>query len=442
MIMKLEYQSWGKTPRAVQEIVSLSSCDDTFPLEAIRGKTVLPRGNGRSYGDCCLNDGGVLLDLAGLNRIIDFNAETGVIRCEAGVLLSDILEIIVPRGWFIPATPGTRLVTVGGAIANDVHGKAHHHDGTFGRHVLRFELLRSDGRRLVCSPNENGEWFSATIGGLGLTGVILWAEIALKPVPGPYIDQVTIKCANLDEFFTVSDDYDEKFEYTVSWLDCTASGNRLGRALYMGGNHADVASTKVVRKSVHGLSFPFEPPVSLVNGLTLRAFNVLYYHKQIRRRVKSRMHYAPFFYPLDTIGNWNRMYGPRGFYQFQCVIPSECGRDAVRELLQTITGSGAGSFLAVMKIFGNIESPGILSFPRAGVTLAVDFPNRGSRTLALLNRLEAIVGAADGRLYPAKDACMSAESFNRYYPQWRNLLPYIDPLFSSSFWRRVTAAVP
>lgn len=436
--MKRHYQSWGRYPPAEQEVVRLWSRHDPLTLEAGGGKTALPRGNGRSYGDSCLNDGGLLIDARGLDHFIAFDAANGVLRCEAGVLLADILKLVVPKGWFVAATPGTQLITVGGAIANDVHGKAHHQDGTFGRHVRCFELLRSDGSRLLCSPSENPEWYRATIGGLGLTGVILWAEIALKPIATPYIDAETIKCANLAEFFEVSGDSDRDYEYTVAWLDCTALGPGLGRALFSRGNHAAVNNGKALSAPGRSFTFPFQPPVSLVNGLTLRAFNKLYYHRQRKRRQQAIVHYAPFFYPLDAMLEWNRLYGPNGFFQYQCVVPKTDGQGAVRELLERISSSGEGSFLAVMKIFGDIKSPGILSFPCAGVTLAVDFPNRGQRTLALMERLDAVVREAGGRVYPAKDARMNAESFQRYYPHWRELLPFIDPEFSSSFWRRVT----
>jgi len=436
--MTQAYQSWGRYPRVQQEVVRLWSRHGPLRLETGGGKTALPRGNGRSYGDSCLNDGGVLIDARGLDHFIAFDATEGVLRCESGVLLADILKLVVPRGWFLAATPGTQLVTVGGAIANDVHGKAHHQDGTFGRHVRRFELLRSDGSRLICSPDENPDWYRATIGGLGLTGVIVWAEIALKPIASPYIDAETIKCADLAEFFQVSADSDTDYEYTVAWLDCTARGGGLGRALFSRGNHAPAGSRASPAAPGRRLSFPFQPPVSLVNGLTLRAFNKLYYHRQRKRREKAIVHYEPFFYPLDAVREWNRLYGPKGFFQYQCVVPKSDGQAAVRELLERVGYSGEGSFLAVMKEFGDIQSPGILSFPCSGVTLAVDFPNRGARTLALMESLDSVVREAGGRVYPAKDARMSAASFQHYYPHWRQLVPFIDPVFSSSFWRRVT----
>jgi FAD/FMN-containing dehydrogenase len=438
--MTRRYHSWGRYPRIRQRVVRLWARHDPLPLQGLDDMSLLPFGNGRSYGDSCLNDGGALIDVRGLDRFIAFDPSTGILRCEAGVLLAEILELAVPQGWFVPATPGTQLATVGGAIANDVHGKAHHRDGTFGRHVRCFELLRSDGARLICSPTENSEWYAATIGGLGLTGVILWAELALKPIANPYIDAETIKCGSLDEFFAVSRESDQGYEYTVAWLDCTARGRKLGRALFNRGNHARADLADKPRAPGRGHAVPITPPVSLVNGLSLRAFNTLYYHHQCARRHRAIVHYVPFFYPLDALLEWNRIYGPRGFFQYQCVLPAPDGEAAVREVLDRIAASGEGSFLAVIKMFGDLRSPGILSFPRAGVTLAVDFPNRGARTLALMAGLDGVVRAAGGRVYPAKDARMSAESFVRYYPQWRELVPYVDPRFSSSFWRRVTEA--
>lgn len=431
------YASWGRYPRLRQEAVHLRWRDEPLPLAGHEGRRVLPYGNGRSYGDSCLNEGGVLLDGRGLDRLIAFDPATGVLRCEAGVLFAAILELVVPQGWFIPATPGTQLLTVGGAIANDVHGKGHHRDGTFGSRVRCFELLRSDGARLLCSPAENPDWFAATIGGLGLTGVILWAEVQLKRIANPFIDSETIRCRSLDEFLAVSGESDRDYEYTVAWIDCVARGRALGRGLFMRGNHAP-ALCGARPRAPGRRSFPVEPPVSLVNGLSLRAFNFLYYHRQLRPRERSVVHYAPFFYPLDAIDRWNRMYGPRGFLQYQCAVPWGPGEAAMREILERIAASGLGSFLGVVKVFGARRSPGLLSFPRPGITLALDFPNRGPKTFALLERLDEVTRQAGGAVYPAKDARMSPESFRAYYPQWEQLKPFIDPRFSSSFWRRVT----
>ena len=430
------YQSWGRIDFGPQTGVRFD--DRLSPLpDTEAGKTLLPYGNGRSYGDSCLNTGGVLIDCRHLDRFISFDTETGVLRCEAGVLLADILDVAVPRGWFPPVSPGTRFVTVGGAIANDVHGKNHHVAGTFGCHVRGFELLRSNGERLRCSPDENREYFQATIGGLGLTGAVTWAELQLKPVANPYIDQEVIRFRDLAEFFRLSEESDGEFEYTVAWIDCLAKGSSLGRGLFVRGNHARAAAGTTAKKPGRSLSVPIAPPLSLVNGLSLRAFNTLYFHKQRGGEVASQMHYQPFFYPLDAVANWNRMYGPKGFYQYQCVLPAADGEAGMTEILQAVTAAGMGSFLAVLKLFGDIASPGLLSFPRPGVTLALDFPNNGDKVRALLDRLDAITGNYGGAVYPAKDARMSPEIFHKAYPGLDEFADYIDPAFSSSFWRRI-----
>lgn len=400
----------------------------------------MPFGNGRSYGDSCLNEGGVLLDARGLDRFIAFDAATGVVVCEAGVLLDEILQLAVPRGWFLPVTPGTRYVTVGGAIANDVHGKNHHRTGTFGGHVRRFELMRSDGTRLICSSEQHSEWYRATIGGLGLTGLVLWAEVALRPIYNPYMSVETIRYRRLEDFFALSKDSDQDFEYTVAWLDCMAGDSQLGRGIFMRANHAPALCRAQPRERRRHLRMPVDIPFSLVNKASLETFNWLYYHKAPKARRREIVHHVSFFYPLDAIAGWNRIYGRKGFMQYQCVIPFADGPGAVREVLTRIAASGAGSFLSVMKVFGDKASPGLMSFPRPGVTIALDFANHGDRTLRLLEALDRIVADAHGAVYPAKDARMSAASFDRYFPNWREFAPYIDPRFSSSFWRRVTRA--
>lgn len=429
-----EYRAWGRlTPPATDVAELPRRPEDVWDLA--EGARLLPFGNGRSYGDCCLNTSGRLVDCRAASRILAFDEERGVMRCEGGVLLSEILERALPAGWFLPVTPGTKLVTVGGAIANDVHGKNHHRAGTFGRHVLRLELLRSDGRT-VYEPGDPSPWFSATVGGLGLTGIVLWADIQLKSVPGPLIHQETVRFGGLDDFFSLSEESDDHFEYTVSWIDCLAKGPKAGRGWFFRGNHMDDGRGDVRRR--RSLRFLLEPPVALVNGLSLRAFNLLYYHRPVP--APGPVHYEPFFYPLDSILDWNRMYGPRGFYQFQCVVPRAVGREAMAEILRQIGRSGQGSFLAVLKMFGDVASPGLLSFPRPGPTLALDFPNRGAKTRGLLGRLESVVREAGGALYPAKDATMSPEAFVAAYPAWEALESLRDPAISSDFWRRVTGA--
>ena len=432
----MRYRSWGGMGGKHQTALPLIW--ETDPFLDTGGRSALPFGNGRSYGDSCLNEGGVLLDAKGLNRFLSFDLSSGILRLESGILLSEILDLSVPSGWFLPVTPGTRFVTVGGAIANDVHGKNHHRAGTFGRHVRQLALLRSDGSRIVCSSDKNGDLFSATVGGLGLTGVILWAEIALKRIRSPIIRSETIRFENLEEFFELSDESDRDYEYTVSWIDCLGRGQALGRGLFMRGNHAAPFETfRLPTAGRKNPGIPFPLPFSLVNALTLRGFNTLYYWKNRKRLTTTVGSYEPFFYPLDGVGHWNRLYGRKGFFQYQCVVPKRGREEAIREILKTISRSGEGSFLAVLKAFGDVPSPGLLSFPRPGVTLALDFPNRGEKTLALLDRLDKIVSAAGGAVYPAKDARMAGESFRQFFPRWEEFLRHKDPGLSSEVWRRV-----
>ena len=411
-----------------------------LPSVGQEDKYVLPFGNGRSYGDSCLNDGEILLDTRGLDRLMSFDAEKGILCCEAGALLSDIFPIIIPKGWFVPVTPGTKFVTIGGAIANDVHGKNHHRAGSFGCHVRRFELLRSDGARLICSPGENADWFRATIGGLGLTGMITWAEVQLKAIPGSLIAAESIRFNNLDEFFEISAASDSDYEYTVGWVDCLAGGEALGRGIFIRGNHTPSPLTYNGRIVPRFLRVPFELPSDLLNAFVLRLFNSTYYYRHLKKHTARAVHLDPFFYPLDAIKDWNKAYGRRGFLQYQCVVPPEEGESAIRKILKQISAAREGSFLCILKVFGDRPSPGMLSFPRKGFTLALDFPNRGHKTFNLLNGIDEIVQQAGGAVYPAKDARMSAQSFQKYFPQWKAFSTYMDPMFSSSFWRRVTSA--
>ncbi|MFL6604082.1 MAG: FAD-dependent oxidoreductase [Steroidobacteraceae bacterium] len=424
--------SWGNVIRAEHSLARLQSRHEGFPR--IEGaETVLPYGNGRSYGDSCLNVGAGLVQTRGLDKFIEFDRNKGVLACEAGVLLADILQLVVPAGWFVPVSPGTCYVTVGGAIANDVHGKNHHGFGTFARHVRRMELLRSDGQRIMCSSSENAEWFAATAGGLGLTGIVTWAELQLRRVPGALMDVETIRFHHLDEFLALCADSDTRFEYTVAWVDCLGRGKRLGRGLFQRANHAPGQAQLQPRQ----LAVPCMPPFSLVNAASLRVFNTAYYYLPVKDRRQARIGYAPFFYPLDGILHWNRLYGPHGLYQYQCVIPGAAGPEATAHLLQAIARSGQGSFLAVLKMFGPLSSPGMLSFPQQGITLALDFPNRGERLERLFNELDAIVRQAGGRLYPAKDGRMPGSLFRSGFARWQEFSRYIDPRCSSTFWRRV-----
>ncbi len=438
----MSYKSWGNFPSAQQKVERLEWSGDAKLSMGEGENSLLPYAHGRSYGDSCLNDGGTLLDVSGLERLIAFDSKTGVLRAEPGMSLEQLLAFAVPKGFFLPVTPGTKYVSLGGAVANDIHGKNHHRAGTFGRHVRAFELGRSDGTQLVCTPTQNADLFRATIGGLGLTGLILWVELKLRRINTAQIDNESIKFANLEEFFTVSADSDEAFEYTVAWVDCTAQGKKLGRGLFSRGNHA-AEPGPLIASPPPKFTAPFDAPNLLLNSWTVNAFNAVYYGKQQRRVVSKRSHYEGFFYPLDAIGDWNRIYGPRGFLQYQFVIPYNGDIGLIQEVFERIAASKMGTFLAVLKMFGDLPSPGLLSFPRPGVTLALDFPNEGARTFALLNGLDTLMRGHGGRVYPAKDARMSPASFQTFYPEWKAFSQYIDPRFSSSFWRRVTAdAVP
>jgi len=303
--------------------------------------------------------------------------------------------------------------------------------------VTCLELMRSTGERVLCSPERNADLFRATIGGLGLTGLILWAEIRLKRVPGPAIAMERIRFACLEEFLDLSSS-DQAYEYTVAWVDCLARGRRLGRGLFLRGDHA---SQSLTSRDTHDarLKVPIDLPSGFINRTTLALFNACYYRSQLRTKLRKTVHYQPFFFPLDGIGEWNRLYGRRGFFQYQCVVPDDLGRTIAAVLAQVALSSETPA-LAVLKRFGSIQSPGLMSFPRPGITLAIDFANRGPATLALLEQLDRLVVDAGGAVYPAKDARMSAASFRRFFPGWEAFASHVDPKFSSSFWRRVTAA--
>lgn len=423
--------SWGRYPKVDSRLLPVR--DRTSALPDFDG-TALPFGNGRSYGDSCLNPGGTLLGTRSLDHFIDFDPETGILDCEAGVLLSEIIAVTLPRGWFFPVTPGTRFVTIGGAIANDVHGKNHPKAGSFGAHVVDFELLRSDGQRIQCSRDSYGDWFRATIGGLGLTGVITRARIRLRRVPGLQMEVDTQRFNRLADFFDLSQATSER-EYSVAWVDCLARGHQLGRGVFMAADHAGGIGKA---RAGGGLRLPVDPPFSLVNAVSLRAFNTAYFHRAPQVAKRTQAHYTSYFYPLDGVTEWNRMYGPRGFLQYQCVIPGVDARAATAELLDRIAASGQGSFLVVLKQLGDHPPEGMLSFPRAGTTLALDFPFRGKATLDLLSALDNVVMAAGGGLYPAKDARMPAAMFNATFPEWQAFQKFMDPRFSSGLWRRVT----
>lgn len=438
-----EYQSWGRYPYVSEQRVRQIFWPDDARRALQKPGSFLPRGAGRSQGDVCLNEKGTLLDVQSLNRFVDWNSQEGRLVCEAGVTLADVLKLVLPDGWFLPVTPGTKYATVGGAIANDVHGKNHHRSGTFGCHVRRFGLLRSTGEEVTCSPEENKELYRATIGGLGLTGVILWAEIRLVKVVSQMIDEEVIKMKSIDDFFILAEESDKNFDYTVAWLDCQAQGKKLGRGLFIRGNHAvqpaDLAEWRSWYKAK--ARWPLAGPPGLMNKWSVRAFNEVFYRKSIGKKVGHQVHFNKFFYPLDVVNNWNLVYGRSGFLQYQVVIPRDKCEAAIREILMEVSQSGRASFLSTLKYFGDIKSPGLMSFPRPGLVLAIDFIDASPETLALLDRLDKVAMKSGGAVNPSKDGRMPDRVFKSSFPRWAVFEKHIDPKISSSFWRRVTGVL-
>jgi FAD/FMN-containing dehydrogenase len=435
------FESWGRYPKYGARLVPVHWRQD-FPaaLQDSAGDRSLAVGMGRSYGDSCLLNDGDLLVTTGMNRLIAFDPETGLFTAEAGLTLAQILDFAVPRGFFLPLTPGTKYVTLGGAIANDVHGKNHHVAGTFGRHVTQFELVRSDGSKRLCSPTENPDWYAATIGGLGLTGFITWAQLRLKPIVSRMMDYECIQFHGVDEFLDLTRHYSHT-QFTVSWVDCASRGRNFARGLFMFGDHSKEPGP-LGQSPEPKLVFPFDAPGFALNHTTVSLFNTLFFHKQITAHLKTQVDYEPFFYPLDKVLHWNRMYGARGLLQFQYAIPWEHAREGTIAILRAIANSGLASFLAVLKAFGDVPSPGLLSFPQPGITLALDFPIKPGITFPLFERLADMTLEFGGRLYPAKDAAMTAAQFQTFYPHWRQLLEFKDPMLTSSFWERVTGDMP
>lgn len=429
--------SWGRYPRLKQTAHPLFWGDDLSPaLDNVIANhgTTLAYGNGRSYGDSCLAVSDHVLHMRSLDRFIRVDWKKGTVLAEAGVTLAEILSLSIPNGWFLSVSPGTQFVTLGGAIANDVHGKNHHLRGTFGNHVLGFNLFRL-GEILDCSPTKNSELYTATIGGLGLTGVIACAEIQLIPIKSSQIQSSVVRFGSLAEFFALSKELDHLHEYSVAWIDCLATGAHTGRGVFIVGDHSPYGSLEV--NELSKLSVPLTPPISLINNLSLRAFNTSYWLAHPAISAQKQGDYQPFFFPLDRIQHWNRVYGAKGFQQYQCVIPESIAEVVMKDLLAAIAESGQGSFLAVLKRCGDIQSPGLLSFPLEGTSLALDFPQRAN-LVPLFSRLDAIVREAGGRLYAAKDAHMSGSDFRRSYPEWEKLEALRDPLLISHFWKRVT----
>lgn len=428
--------SWGRLGAPLHHVVTPNTIAQARAAIA-REAAWLAHGMGRSYGDVALNAGGTLIRTRALDRFVAFDPDGGVLEAEAGVTLEEVIRIALPKGWFLPTTPGTKHVSLGGAVANDVHGKNHHRAGTFGCWVRSLELARSDGTLQTCRPELNTEMFRATIGGLGMTGLITKVTLQLVRVPGAYLDSEDVAFSNLDEFFQLASSSDAAgWQHTVAWMDCV--GRRSGRGILSRANWSEDCGHEA-RLDGFKPSVPLDAPAFLLNRFSVSAFNALYFRLKSALARRSRIHFNACFYPLDGILNWNRLYGRPGFYQYQCVVPRAAQNEAMAVLLSEISRSGLASSLAVIKQFGEHASPGLLSFPMCGTHIALDFPNRGLATRALFERLDAIVAAAGGRLYPAKDGRMPAGLFRIGYPKWTEVNALKDPCIRSDFWRRVAS---
>jgi len=405
-------EGWGRYPRQEAQVWTPHSIGQACQQLGRAEGALIARGLGRAYGDSALAP--QVISMRHCDHYAWFDPATGLVRCAAGVSLDDMLRTFVPRGWFLPVTPGTRYVTVGGAIASDVHGKNHHVDGAFSAHVRAVDIVLGNGERVSASPTENAELFHATCGGMGLTGVILAATIQLKPVQSSDVIETTIKTPNLDSALAAFEQYGSA-TYSVAWIDCLARGAALGRSLLMLGEHAPDGALAAPQKAA--LPVPCDLPAGLLNHASVRAFNALYYRRMLGRQRTRRIPYTPFFYPLDGLAGWNRLYGKNGFVQYQFVLPKAAGSAGMREVLAAIADSGRGSFMAVLKAFGAANA-NHLSFPTEGYTLALDFKAEPA-VFDLLERLDRIVLHYGGRLYLTKDARMSAETFQRSYPRWQ-----------------------
>ena len=410
----MQINSWGMYPQIKSKKFTFNTKDNLKNILK-ENSTLIPFGNGRSYGDSALNEN--IIYSKPYNYFLDFDEERGILHCQSGVLLSEIIEVFVPHGWFLKVTPGTKLITIGGGIASDVHGKNHHVEGCFSSCVEEFNLMIPNGE--IKNVKKDDELFLATCGGMGLTGVILDAKISLKKINSKYINQTTIKTKNLKETFEAFEKYSH-MPYSVAWIDCLASGEDIGKCLLMVGDFAD--DGKLDFKEKKKINIPFNFPSFALNSLSVKAFNWLYYKKAPDGESKQKVDIDTFFYPLDAINNWNRIYGKGGFTQYQFILPKEKSYDGLKEILEKISKSGKGSFLAVLKLYEE-ENKNYLSFPMKGYSLALDFKIEKG-IFELLNSLDEIVLKYGGRIYLTKDVRVSKESFEKGYPnieKFRNL---------------------
>lgn len=429
--MKKTIANWGNYPVMETEEKTFSFTEQLNEALSHSDK-IIARGNGRCYGDASLSTN--TISTLKYDKILSFDTEKGIFECQSGLMLDKILEVIVPKGWFLPVTPGTKFITVGGAIASDVHGKNHHVDGCFSHHIMEMDVLLADGQTVTCSPTQNSDLFWATCGGMGLTGIITRAKFDLKKVESSYIKQKQIKAKNLEEIIQLFEEY-KHYTYSVAWIDCLKKGKHFGRSILMLGEHAKVGDLDEKKKinplqlpKKKQITFPFTLPSFVLNKLTVKAFNFLFYGKNLKKEINNVVSYEPFFYPLDAILHWNRGYGRKGFVQYQFVLPLE-SKQGLIEILRRISDKGLGSFLAVLKVFGKQDD--LISFPKEGYTLALDFPVRKG-LFEFLDELDEVVLRHGGRLYLSKDARMKSEIFWRSYTnanKFRELVKKFNPDF-------------
>lgn len=443
--IKQEISGWGNYPKQVCQVYRPETPEDIQSIIANGNNSQIAYGLGRSYGDTALNPGGVIRTDK-LNHLLDFNEETLQLTCEAGVSLAEVIDIFVPRGYFLPVTPGTKFVTIGGAIANDVHGKNHHKDGCFSEFVISFELLTAENEVIICSRDVHTDIFWATIGGIGLTGIILRATIQLMPIETSYIQATYEKATNLSEAMDKFIENDENYTYSVAWIDCLGSGAKLGRSVLMRGEHALLTDLPKKLKDPYELKqkqsikMPIHAPGIALNRWTIAAFNKAYYaaHKNETKLVDL----TSFFHPLDAIGDWNKLYGKKGFIQYQAVFPKANNPHiGLGRLLKRLSKSKRASFLAVLKSSGP-KNDGLLSFPVEGYTLALDIPIKNRGLFSFLKELDELVLSHGGRVYLAKDATIDPDTFKQMYPAWEEFLrikQMVDPnnKFASSMSRRI-----
>jgi FAD/FMN-containing dehydrogenase len=413
---------WGRYPSGTTEVCRPERLSDLRECLS-EGASLVARGLGRSYGDAAFNSAGYTILTERLNRFVAFDAESGVLDCEAGVTVDEILSVLVPRGFFLPVVPGTKYVTMGGALACDVHGKNHHKDGSLSRHVTDFRLLTPSGELVLCSREKHADLF--------LTGIVTDLRIKLIPLESSYVSVDYDRAENIDKAIELFHESDENYKYSVAWLDGIVGGRSLGRSVLMRGNPAAAGpATDLSRHSSSSFSLPDVFPGFLLNRLSVSAFNTVYYRKHPRKARDVLTHYESFFFPLDRLSNWNRLYGKKGFLQYQFAVPYEGGREALIEVLELFTKSRYGMFLAVLKRFGPGEASSALSFPMPGYTLAADLPCRDAGVFDFLNEVDRVVSAAGGRIYLGKDARLAAGAVREMYKgldAWLELKARVDP---------------